>query len=100
MDKKFPPDHVFTGMLIAAVSITLCYIAIVQFAAWWEHALGHKAILQPPAPQLIILLIHIITFRQLVVVADRYATGSGYFMVLFAVTLWYFFTHSKELAAG
>lgn len=100
MDKNFPPDHFLTGMVIAAISISLCYIALVQFAAWWTLALGKEAILKPPSPQLIILVIHVIAFRQIIVAANRYATGAGFFMVLFAAAMYYLYNHSEEVFKG
>jgi hypothetical protein len=100
MDKSFPPDHFVTGMVIAAISITLCYIVLTQFAVWWEQALGNAPILKPPSPQLIILVIHIITFRQLMIAANRYATGAGFFIVLFGATLYYLYSHSNEIFHG
>jgi hypothetical protein len=97
MDKKFPPDHFLTGMLIAVLSIGLSYLALTQFALWWEHGLKKDPILQPPLPQMLILVSHIIAFRQFVVTANRYATGIGFFIVLFVVSMYYIFTHSGEL---
>ena len=100
MDNKFPPDHFITGMVIAAISISLCYVMLVQFAAWWTQALGKDPVLQPPVPQLIILVIHVIAFRQILIAANRYATGAGFFAVLFAAAMYYLYKHSEEVFRG
>jgi hypothetical protein len=97
MDKKFPPDHWLSGVLIAAISITLSYWSLTQFAAWWELNNGPLKFLQAPKPQLIILGIHAVAFRLITVNANRSATGIGFFITLFLVSIIYIFTHSKLL---